>query len=72
MYVISGYFINVAIMFLFLGNTFSLPASEILLHGTGVVVEVDQLHSGLCNNKFWIDRALASNSDYNSNPSVMD
>jgi hypothetical protein len=56
----------------FLGNTVSLPASEILPHGAGVVVEVEQLHSGFCINNFCIDRALASISDYNSNPSGMD
>jgi len=70
--VISGYFINVAIFPSFLGNTVSLPASEILLRGTGIVVEVEQLHFGFYINNFYIDRSLASISDYNSSPSVMD
>jgi hypothetical protein len=59
------------LFFPFLGNTLSLPASEILLHGNGVVDEVEQLHSGFCINSFCIDRDVASISDYNSNPSVM-
>ena len=36
------------------------------------MVKVEQLHSGFCVNNFSIDRALASISDYNSSPSVMD
>lgn len=36
------------------------------------MVEVEQLHSGFCVNNFSIDRVLASISDYNSSPSVME
>jgi hypothetical protein len=51
LYLISGYLINAAI-FPLLGNAVSLPASEILLHGLGIVVEVEQLHSGFCSDNF--------------------
>jgi hypothetical protein len=36
------------------------------------MVEVVQLYYGFCINILYIDRALASVSDYNSSPSVMD
>ena len=36
------------------------------------MVEVEQLHSGFIINNFFIDRDLASISDYNNNPSVLD
>jgi hypothetical protein len=60
------------LLFLLLGNTLSIPTAEILLHRTGIVDEVEQLHSGCCIDTFCIDRDMASISDYNSNPCVMD